>query len=75
MYVCICNALNDRQVSHALDQNPAIAAPAGVHRALGCRTRCGRCLPAIASMMDERRPGKCGMICPPGDMGMALAAD
>ncbi|MDF1721267.1 MAG: (2Fe-2S)-binding protein [Minwuia sp.] len=49
MYVCICNALTDRQVNEVIvaGERDALA----VHPSLGCTTRCGKCLTTIADMM------------------------
>ena len=53
MYVCICNALTDSQISDVIDggERDAMA----VHRCLGCTTRCGKCLSTIADMMEARQ--------------------
>ena len=50
MIVCVCNAKNDRAVRDALQCTPGISTPAGVHRAMGCKPQCGRCLPALAEI-------------------------
>ena len=55
MIVCVCNAKNESAVREALACAPHIATPAGVHRAMGCRPQCGRCLPTLADMIDEAR--------------------
>ena len=52
MYVCICNALRERDVRPILEQ--VIEDPAEVHRALGCEPRCGRCLETIDRMIEAR---------------------
>ncbi|WP_416896467.1 MAG: bacterioferritin-associated ferredoxin [Minwuia sp.] len=52
MYVCICNALSDRQVSGAIESG-AVRDAHDLHPALSCRVQCGRCLPTIADMLDE----------------------
>ena len=52
MYVCICNALSDREVSAAIDTG-AVADAHDLHPALSCQVRCGRCLPTIADMLDQ----------------------
>jgi len=54
MIVCVCNAKNDRAVREALCGGQ-ISTPAGVHRAMGCKPQCGRCLPHLASLIDEAR--------------------
>jgi bacterioferritin-associated ferredoxin len=54
MIVCVCNAKNDRAVREVLCGGQ-ISTPAGVHRAMGCKPQCGRCLPHLASLIDEAR--------------------
>jgi bacterioferritin-associated ferredoxin len=51
MYVCNCNALRERDVRPILEN--VVEGPAEVHRALGCRPRCGRCLKDIQAMIDQ----------------------
>jgi bacterioferritin-associated ferredoxin len=52
MYICVCNALREAEVRPILEN--LIEEPADVHRALGCAPRCGRCLPKIERMRQER---------------------
>ncbi len=49
MYVCLCHALTDRQVRATIDQGGA-RSPAQVYRQLGCKPRCGKCVPCVADM-------------------------
>lgn len=52
MYVCICNALKDRQLSAAA----AAAKNVGeVFRRCEARPQCGKCLPDVAKMIDAAR--------------------
>jgi bacterioferritin-associated ferredoxin len=50
VYVCLCNALTDRQVREA-------AATAGttkastVYAACGCRAQCGQCVKALVALL------------------------
>jgi bacterioferritin-associated ferredoxin len=50
MYVCLCNALTDRQVMQA-------AAAAGttklssIYAACDCRAQCGQCVKALVSLL------------------------
>ena len=50
MYVCLCNALTDRQVKQA-----AVAAgvtkTSEVYAACGCRAQCGQCARALAKLL------------------------
>ena len=55
MIVCVCNAKNCRTVRETLTGAPHIGTPAAAHRAMGCKPQCGRCLPAIADLIEEVR--------------------
>lgn len=52
MYVCICNALSDDQVVASIDAG--IRDAHAVHPDHGCTVRCGRCIPTIVDMMNDR---------------------
>lgn len=53
MYVCICNAISDRQI------NSAIAGGANkvgsVYKACGAKPQCGRCSTMIGDMLSRSR--------------------
>ncbi|WP_207461542.1 (2Fe-2S)-binding protein [Azospirillum sp. SYSU D00513] len=54
MYVCICNALNERRVRQAIRQHR----PATVHdvyAACGVTPQCGKCAPTIRDILEEER--------------------
>lgn len=51
MYVCICNAFTDRDVSEALADGSRTLPD--VFRAQGCRPNCGRCCTHIRGMIRE----------------------
>lgn len=55
MYVCICNAITDRQVRAAI--GAGVRDPERVHPHLGCETQCGRCLDMICDMVDVATAG------------------
>jgi bacterioferritin-associated ferredoxin len=55
MYVCICNALTERQVNGLLDQE--VRTPSAVYRRLGCVPQCGKCVSEIVSMLRGRCSG------------------
>ena len=58
MYVCICNALRERDVRRVA---PDCGNAAQVYRALGCATRCGRCVPVVRSILaEDAAPGATG---------------
>ena len=50
MYVCVCHALNDRQIKAAC---PGACHPVEVQKRLGVRPQCGRCLSTIRDIMME----------------------
>jgi bacterioferritin-associated ferredoxin len=54
MYVCLCNGLTDRQIRSAAR---AGCSAAGVHRLLGVRVRCGKCLPMTREILEEATSG------------------
>jgi bacterioferritin-associated ferredoxin len=56
MYVCICNALTERQVREAVAQRPRDAA--AVYRYYDCQPQCGRCVPEVCAMLKEARKAK-----------------
>lgn len=58
MYVCICNALTDGQINDVINGGECDAL--AVHPQLGCTTRCGKCIPTIADMMDARQQAVSG---------------
>ncbi|MFD1627526.1 (2Fe-2S)-binding protein [Azospirillum griseum] len=53
MYVCICNALNERKVQASLDNGATT--PAAVFRQHGCQVQCGKCVPTLRAMTAEHR--------------------
>ena len=53
MYVCICNALKDKQMSAAAGDDAHTVAE--VFKRCGARPKCGKCLPDVAELIEERR--------------------
>jgi bacterioferritin-associated ferredoxin len=51
MYVCVCNAITDREV-HAAMAGGAIVADE-VFRHFGAQVRCGRCVATMRSLMGD----------------------
>ena len=51
MYVCICNAFTEKQVSTAI--HTGVSSPAGVFRHLGCTPQCGKCVPTVRRMVKD----------------------
>ncbi len=52
MYVCICNALKDRQLAAASHGARNVAE---VFRRCGRRPQCGKCLPDVAQFIEKTR--------------------
>lgn len=50
MYVCLCNALTDRQVKQAVATGEA-ETMAGVYAACGCRAQCGQCAKTLLDLL------------------------
>ena len=64
MYLCICNAITDRQArSHGTASGCSVAA---FYRALGVKPKCGKCVPVVREILDaqsnsiEARQDTCG---------------
>lgn len=53
MYVCICNALKDRELAAAAKEARNVGE---VFRRCEARPRCGKCLPDVADMIERARP-------------------
>jgi bacterioferritin-associated ferredoxin len=53
MYVCICNALKDRDIEQATRSE--CGSVAEVFRRCGRRPQCGKCLPDVAQMIEDAR--------------------
>ncbi len=52
MYICICNALKDKELAAASDDARTVA---DVFRRCGRRPQCGKCLPDVAQMIEDAR--------------------
>ena len=51
MYVCLCNALTDRDLyQHTATGDSSVAM---VYRACGCQPQCGKCVPFVRQMLRE----------------------
>lgn len=53
MFVCICNALRDRELSEAA--RTGAASVGDVFRRCGRKPQCGKCLPDVARMIEDAR--------------------
>ena len=51
MYVCVCNALNDRDVENAKCNGACRAID--IHKHFDVPIQCGRCLKTIRSMLND----------------------
>ena len=51
MYVCVCNAITDREFrAHVTSGNPTILA---VYQSLGTKPRCGKCVPYAEQLLQQ----------------------
>jgi bacterioferritin-associated ferredoxin len=53
VYLCLCNALTDRQVKQAV-ADPAAQRPTDVYAACGCRAQCGACVKTLLGLLREK---------------------
>lgn len=53
MYVCICNALKDKEIAAAAQGEARCVAD--VFRSCGRRPQCGKCLPDVAEILETER--------------------
>jgi len=69
MYLCICNAITDRQArSHSIaSADAAGSSVSAFYRALGVKPKCGKCARGVREMLDaeavsgEARQDSCGV--------------
>lgn len=54
MYICLCNALTDRDVRNSCEGGCSVAM---VYRSLGCEPQCGKCVPFVRQMLREVTSG------------------
>lgn len=55
MFVCICNALRDRELAEAAAQ-PGVKSAACVFKHCETKPKCGNCVPDIDEMVARHRP-------------------
>lgn len=53
MYICVCNAVNDRQVKQALADGKQNLRELRLH--LGFRSSCGRCTTFLQDLISQHR--------------------
>ena len=51
MYICLCNALTDREIRAQC--SGAGGSVAMVYRGLGCEPQCGKCVPLVRQMLRD----------------------
>ena len=51
MYICLCNALTDRDVRAHSEGGCSVSM---VYKALGCEPQCGKCVPFVRRMLREQ---------------------
>jgi len=51
MYLCLCNAVTDRELVQALAEGCTTLRD--LHQATGCGGQCGRCLPLISEFLER----------------------
>jgi len=52
MYICICNALKDKEIAAASCDARSVG---DVFRRCGHKPQCGKCLPDVAQMIEDAR--------------------
>jgi bacterioferritin-associated ferredoxin len=53
MYVCVCHGYREACVTKAVDSGPASVSD--VYRCLGEQPRCGKCVPDVLRIFQDRR--------------------
>jgi bacterioferritin-associated ferredoxin len=53
MYVCVCHGYRESCIAKAVDSGPASLAD--VYRCLGEQPRCGKCVPDVLRIYQDRR--------------------
>ncbi|HJU15859.1 MAG TPA: (2Fe-2S)-binding protein [Stellaceae bacterium] len=51
MYICLCNALTDRQIRTQCEGEDTSVAM--VYRALGATPQCGKCVPLVRQILRQ----------------------
>jgi bacterioferritin-associated ferredoxin len=54
MYICLCNALTDRDVRAQCSDGACSVSM--VYRGLDCAPKCGKCVPLVRQMLREATP-------------------
>jgi bacterioferritin-associated ferredoxin len=72
MFVCICNAVTDRQIRSQAECCRGTVAQ--VYRALGAKVQCGKCVPVAKSIINGLRPQARDDVSMPDFDGLQLPA-
>ncbi|MGR8930516.1 MAG: (2Fe-2S)-binding protein [Gammaproteobacteria bacterium] len=56
MYVCVCKAVTDQQVVHAIEQGACTRRQ--LMQCTGAGGVCGKCSPSLKSLLDEKSAGE-----------------
>jgi bacterioferritin-associated ferredoxin len=51
MYVCVCNAITDRDVRASAQCDACTVA--GIYRSLGRQPKCGKCVPLVRQLLRQ----------------------
>ena len=54
MYVCVCNAINERKVDEAISAGAHTVARIYKHH--GCAPKCGKCIPLMRERLYDGLP-------------------
>lgn len=57
MYVCICNALTDKEIAE-ICRDPKVRTVEDVFRALGAEQVCAKCSEEVEDLLAARKKGK-----------------
>jgi bacterioferritin-associated ferredoxin len=50
MYVCLCNAITDRDVRAQAENQCTVAM---IYRSLGTKPKCGKCVPLVRQLLRQ----------------------
>jgi bacterioferritin-associated ferredoxin len=50
MYVCVCNAISDRDARAQVTSDRSVAM---IYRALGAKPKCGKCAPLVRELLRQ----------------------
>lgn len=54
MYICLCNGFTDHQVRRNAEAGAVSVSQ--VYQRLGCRPKCGKCVPVVRDMLKTACP-------------------